>query len=110
VPFKKGEGGRPHGAENKVTRDVRELARGLFDAAYWQKTKERLDAGKLNPVIEKTLLAYAFGEPKKTVKLEGSVDVKAKRAVLSNLPIETLRQLAAQAHFAAIEDTEDTPH
>lgn len=109
MPFKKGEGGRPVGVENKVSRDVRALARGLFDAAYWTRTKKRLQTGKLHPAIEKTLLAYAFGEPKKTVKLEGDVGVKAKRAVLANLPMDVLRRLAAEAHFAS-DEGEDTTH
>jgi hypothetical protein len=53
--------GRPRGVENKVTRDVRELAQRLFDAAYWTRTKKQLGAGKLHPAIHAKLLAYAYG-------------------------------------------------
>lgn len=106
--FKKGEGGRPKGIPNKVTRDVRTLALALFDADYWATTKRRLDAGKLNPMIEKTLLAYAFGEPKKTVRLEGEVGVRDKRTVLAQIPDDVLATIEASAGLvdAADDDTE----
>ena len=106
MAFKKGEGGRPVGAENKATRDVRELARGLFDAAYWKRTKKRMTAGKLNPLIEKTLLAYAYGEPKKTVRLEGEVGVREKRAVLAQIPDDVLQSIEASAALAFTADGE----
>jgi hypothetical protein len=99
--------GRPKGATNKVTRDIAALARGLFDAAYWKRTKERLVAGKLTPAIERTLLAYAYGEPKKTVTFEGEVSVAEKRGILRDLPDAVVQQLAARAAFQAVEDEPD---
>jgi hypothetical protein len=86
--------GRPRGVENKVTRDVRELAQRLFDAAYWTRTKKQLGAGKLHPAIHAKLLAYAYGEPKKTVRLEGEIGIREKRSVLKRLPEDVLQTLA----------------
>ncbi len=89
--------GRARGVGNKVTRDVRELAGRLFDAAYWARTKKQLNAGKLHPAIHAKLLAYAYGEPKKTVKVEGEIGIREKRSVLRQLPDGVLATLAAQA-------------
>jgi hypothetical protein len=87
--------GRPRGVENKVTRDVRELAQRLFDGAYWARTKKQLSAGKLHPAIHARLLAYAYGEPKKTVRLEGEIGIREKRGVLKQLPEAVLASLTA---------------
>jgi hypothetical protein len=112
--FKKGETGnrhgRPRGVANKVTRDVRALAQSLFDPAYWKRTKAKIDGDNLHPMLEKTLLAYAFGEPKKTLKLEGEVGVKEKRSVLRNLPDDVVRDLVAKAAFATVSEPEETTH
>jgi hypothetical protein len=55
--------GRPRGIPDKVSAEIRTLARALFDKDYWDRTKRLLDAGELHPKIETTLLAYAFGQP-----------------------------------------------
>jgi hypothetical protein len=104
--FTKGKSGNPAGrkrGESKVTRDVRALAQALFDAAYWKRTKERLDAGELNPAIEGKLLAYAYGEPKKTVTIDGEIGIREKRRVLTQIPDAIVAQIAAQDAF---EETE----
>jgi len=85
--------GRPQGVPNRVTKDVRNLARALFDAAYWKRTKERLQAGRMHPAIEKVLLAYAYGEPKKTVRIEGDVSVQDKRSLLERMPDAMIAEL-----------------
>lgn len=101
MPFTKGQSGNPHGrgrgSINKVTRDVRNLAQALFDPAYWKLKKQQIIEGKCHPAIERTLLAYAYGEPKKTLKLEGEIGVKDKRSVLEQLPDDVVAALAAQA-------------
>jgi hypothetical protein len=104
--FKKGEGGRPKGIPNKATRDIRALAQALFDAEYWTRTKKQLDAGKLNPAIHVRLLAYAFGEPKKVVRLEGEVSVKDKRAVLEGIPDSVLADIEARTVLSEPDEPE----
>src|SRR6185436_220521 len=89
--------GRKKGTQNKVTRDVRALAQKLFDPAYWRLKKKQLSQGKCHPAIERTLLAYAYGEPKKTLKVEGEIGVKEKRSVLEQLPDDVVATLAARA-------------
>jgi len=65
--FQKGQSGnpkgRPKGAQDKLSAEVRQLAQNLLDATYWAFTRKRLLAGKLPPFIEAKLLAYAYGEP-----------------------------------------------
>jgi hypothetical protein len=101
-------GGRQPGSPNKVTRDIAALARGLFDAAYWKRTKERLDAGELNPAIEGKLLAYAYGEPKKIVKVEGEIGVREKRGVLAQIPEAVLTQITARDAFEDTDSDDET--
>jgi hypothetical protein len=48
---------------NRTTKEIREITGRLFDATYWQRTRERLLAGELPPAVESRLLAYAFGSP-----------------------------------------------
>jgi hypothetical protein len=52
-------------------------------------------------------LAYAYGEPKKTVTFEGEVGVREKRGILRDLPDEVVQQLAARAAFQAVDDDPD---
>lgn len=85
--------GRPPGSENKITRQIREITEGLFDAKYWKGVRERLAAGKLHPAIELKLLAYRYGEPPKVVKVQGAVTVEDKRPVLRQLPADVLEAL-----------------
>lgn len=68
--------GRPKGAQNKVTREIRELAQALFDAAYWARKRMEVQGGRCHPSIEAKLLAYAYGEPKQQLELSGDVNVK----------------------------------
>lgn len=68
--------GRPKGAVNKVTREVREITLGLFDDAYWDYTRRRLLSGRLAPAVEAKLLSYAYGEPKLPVDLTANVNVR----------------------------------
>ena len=61
----KGAGGRPRGARNKVTLQIREAAARLFDGIRSTGASSRSDLRKrkLHPQMEVTLLAYAYGRP-----------------------------------------------
>jgi hypothetical protein len=59
----RGVGGRPKGAVNRTTREIRALARSLVeDPAYLAALRRRLVAGKAGP-LEPLLFAYAYGRP-----------------------------------------------
>lgn len=68
--------GRKKGVPNKVTQEIRAISIALFDQRYWVRVQERLWSGRLHPMLEKTLLAYAFGEPKQQIQLSGSVNTQ----------------------------------
>jgi len=70
--FEKGHGGRPKGAENKVTREARELALSIVqDAVYLANLKVRIEAGKA-PQMEPLLWQYAYGKPKELLEHSGN--------------------------------------
>jgi|SRR6266853_1739521 len=66
--FLKGESGnprgRPRGAQGKVTREVKEWARGLLeDPEYRDALQRRLIDGTCPPQLEVLLYHYAYGKP-----------------------------------------------
>ena len=64
-PFVKGDprAGRPKGATNVASREIKDVARRLLeDAAYQARLVTRLRAGKA-PHVEVLLFHYAFGRP-----------------------------------------------
>jgi hypothetical protein len=62
-PGHRGAGGRPKGALNRATIEIRALARGLVeDPAYLAALRRRLAAGKAGS-LEPMLFAYAYGRP-----------------------------------------------
>src|SRR6188768_1407613 len=72
--FKKGDprAGRPRGIPNKVTQEVREWARGIFDdPAVQATTLAQAKSGTLAPGIYAKLLEYAYGKPTDVVELTG---------------------------------------
>lgn len=100
-------GGRRAGTTNRATAQVRQLAQKLFDEAYWAAVSEQLHQRTLHPMIEKTLLAYAYGEPKQIVEVQtgdGQVD---KAGLLKVLPDEVLATVAAHAQL--LEDSDGEP-
>lgn len=59
--------GRPKGALNKSTREIKDIASGLLsDPAYVDSLRRRLTSGKA-PHMETLLHHYAYGKPKETV-------------------------------------------
>lgn len=75
MPFEKGQGGRKAGSKNKLTEEVRELARSLFTKAYWTAKRKAIEDGTCPPQIEAKLLAYAYGEPKQEHTLNTGITV-----------------------------------
>lgn len=73
--FKKGEGGRPKGATNKATREIKVWAEAFLSSdAYVTSAQRRVLAGKA-PHLETLWYHYAYGKPKETVELDGTVNV-----------------------------------
>lgn len=65
-------GGRTKGVPNKVTAEVRDLARKLVDdTAYLGRLKTRLQGGRCAPAVETMLWHYAYGKPKETIEHQG---------------------------------------
>ena len=63
--------GRPKGALNKATRDVKALCTELLESpTYVRNFRTRLNAGKLAPVVEALVWHYAYGKPKEQIELE----------------------------------------
>lgn len=65
-------GGRQKGTPNKVTVEVREMARRLVEDPEYQKNlKTRLLDGSAGPGVESMLWHYAYGKPKERVEVSG---------------------------------------
>lgn len=77
MAFTKGNqlAGSRKGIKNKHTEEVRELARSLFDKAYWHAKRQAIKDGKCPPQIEGKLLAYAYGEPTREHTLNTGITV-----------------------------------
>ena len=59
--------GRPKGAVNKATREIKDIADGLLsDPSYVESLRRRLSSGKA-PHMETLLHHYRWGKPKDTV-------------------------------------------
>ena len=77
-------GGRKKGGLNRVTREVRDWAKSIFeDPKVQQRTLEMAQEGKLPPGVFTELLHYAFGKPKETHELTG----------LDGGPVETITRI-----------------
>lgn len=67
--------GRPKGALNKATREIRDVARRLVeDETYVASLQVRLPEGKA-PHMETLLFHYAYGKPKETVDIPQLADM-----------------------------------
>jgi len=70
-PFVKGNSGRPKGAKNKASREIKAYVQELFERPKHQAMlKRHWDAGTLDPTIWRLLLHYAFGKPATTVSTD----------------------------------------
>lgn len=69
--FGKGNPGRPKGAVNKATREIKEFAREVLeDPEYVESLKARIKAGEASH-MEVLLAHYAYGKPADTLKHKG---------------------------------------
>jgi hypothetical protein len=65
--------GKPRGALNRTTKDVRELANGLVtDGRYLERLKLRLLDGTVSPAVETLLWFYSFGKPQERLEIESA--------------------------------------
>lgn len=105
MKWQKGQSGNPRGrvagTEIARTKEARELARALFDPAYWRLKFERLHSGTEHPKIEAILLAYAFGEPPKEIHASGTVVHLGPMAALQGLDEPAIE---TQALPTAVQD------
>jgi hypothetical protein len=64
-PFTKGNpgGGRPKGAQNKATLEIKEFARNFLTSDGYRRTVERRILAGTAPQMEVLLHHYAFGKP-----------------------------------------------
>jgi len=63
--------GRPKGAVNKASLEIKQLARTLIeDPVGWNRMVTDYRRGKLNAAVVTRLMEYGYGKPKDTVALE----------------------------------------
>jgi len=86
MPFKKGQnklGGRKPGVPNKVTNEIKEIAREIISSDdYLESLRLRLVTGVAPPAVEVAMHHYAWGRPKEIVSFEseGKISVEMFRA------------------------------
>jgi hypothetical protein len=67
--------GRPKGLQNRVTREFKEIARGILEQPEAiEKMKRAAALGRLHPSLHIAPMHYAYGKPKETVALEARMD------------------------------------
>lgn len=70
-PFASGNPGRPKGAVNKASRDIKARAREILeDPEYLVALKARINKGNAQQV-EALLFHYGYGKPRDIVQIEG---------------------------------------
>lgn len=73
--LKRGGPGRPKGARNKATRDIKAWCQALFERPAFQKNvKKAWDDLTLDPSYRALLTHYAYGKPAQSVILDASFD------------------------------------
>jgi len=96
--FKKGaakpaNSGRRPGVQNHVTLEIRELARSMLDAEYFERLRARLLDGKCPPQIETLLLHYGWGRP--SFRIEGDISDPTMDIATARLIAERGRAIIA---------------
>ena len=65
-------GGRKKGSRNKITADIRGLARSIVeDKAGTARLLAQYQAGELHPTILSMLFHYAYGKPRELFEVTG---------------------------------------
>jgi hypothetical protein len=93
-------GGRKKGVVNKVTREVRDWARALFEDPQVQaKTLSMMQDMTIPSGIYNELLHYAYGKPKEMVELSGpnGGPVQTQAIDPDTLSPETLKRILAES-------------
>ncbi len=106
--FRKGESGNPHGrpkgASNKGTREVREFCQGLFeDPAYQAKFLRAWRARTLPPRLEEMVWQYAYGKPAQAVGMSVAFDPLEYLASKSRPSYSDTQQLTDTAELSPID-------
>lgn len=111
MPFQKGQsgnpGGRPRGAENKATADIKAFAHKVFSSRAWcESAVARMEKGTA-PHLETYLLQLYAGKPKDRLELED----RTPRALIIDR-VRTRAELVAalgeaDADAGATDDDED---
>jgi hypothetical protein len=72
--------GRPKGALNKATREIKDFARALLESdSYRESLRRRVESGRA-PHMETLLHYYGYGKPKETVDTPAIADLAATLA------------------------------
>jgi hypothetical protein len=80
-----GSPGRPTGALNKATREIREAARAILERPEYRIfLQERLDAGKA-PHMETLLHHYASGKPKEQLDIDARLTAMPRLCIVNYL-------------------------
>jgi hypothetical protein len=95
VPGSRTGKGRPKGSPNKVSSEVRAIAKALVeDRAYREGLQERLRDGTAAPAVEVMLWNYAYGKPKNELALTLDIMSQQQLANLRQLGVSTGEQEA----------------
>jgi hypothetical protein len=93
-PFTTGNpgGGRPKGAQNKATLEIKEFARNFLMSDRYRRTLERRILAGTAPQMEMLLHHYAFGKP--TDKYVAPVpSVRSDAELMSQMTKEEVREI-----------------
>jgi hypothetical protein len=99
MPFIKGEGGRPKGAKNKESREIKEILDSVVD---WEAIAKKMNEKALNGSEQaaKLLFEYRYGKPV-TVEITGKDGKPIQHEYPSNLSEDVVARIEAWASATA---------